>query len=209
MPSYPYSDAFLEEIAGRCAGFPRIAYEGDDLKRSAVVIGLVDASDGSGETAFVLTRRPSKMRAHAGQWALPGGRCDPGETLIQTALRELQEELGLEPGEAAVLGVLDDYVTRSGYVMAPVVMVLKDPDAIVANPDEVASVHRIRLDEISRDEAIEFFPIPESDKPVLRLRFGQDQIHAPTAALLYQLRELAEGRITRVDGVESPVFAWR
>src|SRR5438067_12158161 len=104
--SYLFQPAFREALAERCRSFPRRAHDGEGLKRSAVAITLVDAGDGSGETAFLLTRRAPKLRSHAGQWALPGGRCDPGETSTAAALRELHEELGVVVGEAAVLGVL-------------------------------------------------------------------------------------------------------
>jgi len=207
--SHPFSASFRGEIAARCRAFPRIPYAGTDLKRSAVVIPLVEADDGSGEAAFLITRRTSKLRSHPGQWALPGGRCDPGETLAQTALRELREELGLELGVEHVLGVLDDYVTRSGYVITPVVAWLDDTTVLAPNPQEVASVHRHRLDHIARDEVVTFVTIAESDRPVIRMKLGQTQVHAPTAALVYQLRELVAGRITRVAELEQPVFAWR
>jgi len=207
--TYPFVSAFREEIAERCAVFPRIAYDGPELKRSAVAITLVEADDGSGETAFLLTRRVPRLRAHAGQWALPGGRCDPSETLEETAVRELREELGLTLAPDHLLGVLDDYPTRSGYAIAPVVAWLDDAKAMTPNPDEVAFVSRIRLDHIGQEDAVEFFTIPESPRPVIRLRIGDSRLHAPTAALVYQLRELAAGRITRVDQLEQPVFAWR
>jgi 8-oxo-dGTP pyrophosphatase MutT (NUDIX family) len=207
--SYPFAAAFRNHIAGLCAGFPRIAYDGGDVKRSAVAITLMDAGDGSGETAFLLTKRAPKLRTHAGQWALPGGRCDEGETLPQTALRELHEELGLRLDEGQVLGVLDDYVSRSGYAIAPVVTWLEDAGALAPNPAEVASVHRIRLDQVGRDDAVEFLTIPESERPVIRMRIGERHVHAPTAALIYQIRELAAGRVTGVAHLEQPVFAWR
>ena len=208
--SYPFASAFRAELADRCAAFPRVPYEGADLKRSAVAIALVDADDGSSETAFLLTRRTSKLRSHAGQWALPGGRCDHGESLEETALRELQEELGLAVEPTRVLGVLDDYVTRSGYAITPVVAWLDERSVPTPNPDEVASVHRIRLDHIGHEDAVEFITIPESDRPVIRLHMGVgNMVHAPTAAMIYQLRELAAGRITRVLELEQPVFAWR
>jgi 8-oxo-dGTP pyrophosphatase MutT (NUDIX family) len=207
--SYPFASAFRDEIAQRCAVFPRIACEAPGLKRAAVAMVLVDAGDGSAETAFLLTKRVPRMRAHAGQWALPGGRCDPGETLPQTALRELHEELGLTLGPDNLLGVLDDYPTRSGYVITPVVAWLDDASAMTPNPDEVAYVTKIRLDHIGQEDAVEFEAIPESERPVIRLRMGDRHVHAPTAALVYQLSELAAGRITRVDQLEQPVFAWR
>lgn len=207
--SYPFSPAFRAELAARCEAFPRIAYDGLQLKHAAVAITLVDAGDGSGETAFLLTRRASQLRAHAGQWALPGGRCDEGETLQEAALRELHEELGLLLPPQNILGVLDDYASRSGYAIAPVVAWLDDAAALRPNPAEVASVHRIRLDQIARDEAVQFEMIPESERPLIRLNIGDQDIHAPTAALVYQLREVVAGRVTRVADLDQPVFAWR
>ena len=118
----PFNDATRQNIAGRCAAFARLeprALAG--LKRAAVAIALVDAGGGAGGTALLLTLRASGLRAHSSQWALPGGRCDAGETAVMAALRELHEELGLELGPDDVLGQLDDYPTRSGYLITPVV----------------------------------------------------------------------------------------
>ncbi|WP_297692025.1 CoA pyrophosphatase [Phenylobacterium sp.] len=207
--SYPFSPSLRAELLARCSAFPRIAQEGPDLTRAAVAITLTESDDGSGEAAFLLTRRASALRAHAGQWALPGGRCDPGESPEQAALRELEEELGLRLPAEHVLGVLDDYQTRSGFLITPVVAWLEDAAALRPNPAEVASVHCFRLDRMAPDEAVEFESIPESERPVIRLKLGEHHIHAPTAALIYQLRELVAGRITRVSELEQPVFAWR
>lgn len=205
---YRFSPAFREAVSAGCRDFPRIVHLGEDLKRAAVTITLVEADDGSGQTAFLLTRRAATLRAHAGQWALPGGRCDPGETLQMAALRELEEELGVRLPPENILGVLDDYPTRSGYVIAPVVAWLDDPGELRPNPAEVASAHRIRLDHLHGDAAVDFETIPESPRQVIRLWIGDQHIHAPTAAVIYQLRELVAGRITRVAHLEQPVFAW-
>jgi len=156
-----------------------------------------------------LTRRAASLRAHRGQWALPGGRCDAGETPVQGALRELHEELGLQLGHADVLGLLDDYPTRSGYLITPVVLWAASGAAIVPNPSEVASVHRIALDQIEHDDAFDFSVIPESTRRVIRFHHAGQMIHAPTAALIYQFREVLAGRATRVAELEQPVFAWK
>ncbi len=152
------------------------------------------------------------MRNHPGQWALPGGRIDPGETAQQTALRELDEELGLALDADAVLGQLDDFVTRSGYVITPVVCWGGAARALAPNPDEVAAVHVVPVRELEHPDIPQLRAIPESDRPVLSLPMPilGTSIHAPTAAVLFQLREVAlHGRNTRVAHYEQPVFAWR
>ena len=164
----------------------------------------------AGGAAFLLCRRPSRMRRHAGQWALPGGRLDPGETPLGAALREVDEELGLPLAPDTVLGHLDDYATRSGFVVTPVVLWCAGDVTLQPDPGEVSAAYRIGLHAL-RDNEPRFIAIPESDRPVLQLPLGNDLIHAPTAAILYQFREVAlRGRPdVRVDHVEEPTFAWR
>jgi 8-oxo-dGTP pyrophosphatase MutT (NUDIX family) len=164
----------------------------------------------AGGAAFLLCRRPATMSRHAGQWALPGGRIDAGETPVAAALRELHEELGLSLGPGDILGWLDDYPTRSGYVITPVVLWgLADPP-IAPAPCEVSAVYRIGLQALLESEP-RFITIPESDRPVLQLPLGNDLIHAPTGAVLYQLRQVAlRSQIgERVHHLGEPVFAWR
>ena len=207
----PFDHTTRRNIAARCAGFARLpeSAPAPALKRAAVAIALVEAGEGGGATALLLTMRAAGLRAHRGQWALPGGRCDAGETAIEAALRELREELGLQTGPDDVLGLLDDYPTRSGYLITPVVLWAESCGTISPNPDEVASVHRIALDDIERVDAFDFVAIPESDRRVIRFRHQGRFIHAPTAALIYQFREVLEGRATRVVELEQPVFAWK
>ena len=153
--------------------------------------------------------RAAGLRSHGGQWALPGGRCDAGETPVAAALRELAEELGLIASPEAVLGLLDDYPTRSGYLITPVILWAANGRTLRPNPDEVASVHRIGLDTILADDAFDFTVIPESTRRVVRFHAREGLIHAPTAALIYQFREVLAGRETRVHELEQPVFAWK
>jgi len=204
----PFDETTRRKIAERCAAFARLE-PGDiaGLKRAAVAIVLVGAD--AGGTALLLTLRAPGLRAHSSQWALPGGRCDEGETPVQGALRELHEELGLELKPGDVLGILDDYPTRSGYLITPVVAWAADSAKLTPNPAEVRSVHRIALVDIEQAGAFDFTAIPESERRVIRFRHGGQFIHAPTAALIYQFREVLAGRDTRVAELEQPVFAWK
>jgi 8-oxo-dGTP pyrophosphatase MutT (NUDIX family) len=205
-----FDDTTRRNIAELCAAFLRLpaSEPAPALKRAAVVIALVQAGDGR-ETALLLTLRAASLRAHRGQWALPGGRCDAGETAVEAALRELHEELGLALGPDDVLGLLDDYPTRSGYLITPVVVWAENSAALSPNPQEVASVHRIALAEIEQADAFDFIAIPESTRRVIRFHHAGRLIHAPTAALIYQFREVLAGRDTRVTELEQPVFAWK
>jgi 8-oxo-dGTP pyrophosphatase MutT (NUDIX family) len=207
----PFDDTTRRNIAELCTAFARrpASEPASGLKRAAVAIVLVEADDAAGGTAILLTRRAATLRAHGGQWALPGGRCDEGETQVTAALRELHEELGLELVPANVLGLLDDYPTRSGYLITPVVLWATKGAAITANPAEVASVHRIALEGIERADAFDFTEIPESTRRVIRFHLDGQFIHAPTAAMIYQFSEVLAGRDTRVAELEQPVFAWK
>ena len=176
----------------------------------AMLNGLPQHAVWSERAALILTRRSAQLRDHAGQWALPGGRIEPDETPEQAALRELFEEVHLELDASAVLGRLDDYVTRSGFVITPVVVWAGSARAMTPNPAEVQSIHRIPIDEFQRTDAPILDAGDDPARPVLRMPVGDSWIAAPTAAVLYQFRELCiEGRATRVAHFDQPAFAWK
>ncbi len=166
----------------------------------------------SGGAALVLCRRSAGLNTHASQWARPGGRVDRGESVVEAALRETWEEVGVRLDESAVLGVLDDYATRSGYVMTPVVVWGGDELVLEPNPKEVLAAYRVGLHELARPDSPRFVTIPESDRPVVQVPLGGDLIHAPTGAVLVNFRWVCvDGRTSaesRVVDFEQPVFAW-
>ena len=164
-----------------------------------------------GSPTILLTRRSGKLRAHSGQWALPGGRLDAGESAEDAALRELKEEINLRLPRSAIMGRLDDYITRSGYRITPVVLWSgEESNHLKPNPGEVTSIHTVSFKELASPSAPQFEEIPESDRKVLSMRLSVDQIYAPTAAFLYQFREVGIlGKNTRVLHFDQPRFAWK
>ncbi len=214
-------ERLLQHIRSNLEEFSIRTHEKDGVTQAAVAITIVDVSYGAGinglpvyeetqkDAALILTRRASTLRDHAGQWAFPGGRMEPGEGPEDTALRELEEEVGLTLGRNNVIGRLDDFTTRSGFVITPVVVWGSRGVALTADPVEVASIHRIPITEFMREDAPLLDNIPGRVNPVLRMPVGDNWIAAPTAALIYQFREVAIlGEETRVAHYEQPFFAW-
>ena len=194
-----------DAIAARVSGFPRVAAGRPDLKQAAVAVCVTEAGR---SPALLLTRRAARLRSHPGQWALPGGRREAGESAVEGALRELAEEVGLHLGSDTVLGVLDDYVTRSGYTMTPVVCWAGPAGGQASTSAEVAEVHHIPLADLDVEPRL--ITIPESDDPVIQLPLLGGYLHAPTAAIVYQFCRIAcRGEVIRVAHYEQPVFAWR
>ncbi len=214
--------ALLATIRSNLSQFAVRSAQVDDAHHAAVAVTITDIGFGANlpgmpsyarwqsQAGLILTRRSAELRNHPGQWAFPGGRLDPGETPLETALREMHEEVDADIAHTSVLGQLDDFVTRSGFVITPIVVWGGASLTLKPNPAEVASVHRIPLTEFLRDDAPMLEAVDSSDHPVLRMPVGDDWIAAPTAAIIYQFREVClRGNATRVAHYEQPEFAWR
>ncbi|MGJ6126788.1 CoA pyrophosphatase [Mycolicibacterium sp. Y3] len=236
----PYDATLRERIQRNLTGHRRRSVTDPAKRHAAVAVVLVDSElgedrvdpapvddwiagrpmpeagldgrmvDVSGGAAFVLCRRASRLNSHAAQWALPGGRLDPGETAVDAALRETHEEVGVDLPGSSVLGLLDDYPTRSGYVITPVVLWGGGRLELRPAPQEVVAAYRVGLHQLLRDDSPRYISIPESPRPVVQIPLGNDLIHAPTGAVLLQVRWLClQGNSERVDELEQPVFAWK
>lgn len=208
LTDHAYSETNRALIKSNLRRFEDRRQHDGELRQAAVAITIVEHGD---ESAVVVTRRSPRLKQHSGQWAMPGGRVDEGEDAVTAALRELHEEVNLHADPANVIGCLDDYVTRSGYLITPVVVWAGDlQSSMQPNPGEVESIHHFTFTELLREDSPNLEEIAESDRLVLSMNYGDDVIYAPTAAMLYQFREVAiRGLATRVLDFDQPVFAWR
>jgi 8-oxo-dGTP pyrophosphatase MutT (NUDIX family) len=218
-PQVRYDAALRDRLRGHLDRHDRTSVTDPALRHAAVVVAVLaaeegrdagDRRDGAAESsaAFLLTRRASRLRAHRGQWAFPGGSLDPGEDAVTAALRELDEEVGMRDVE--VLGLLDDYPSRSGYRITPVVVWAPPGTPVVPDPSEVASVHRVPLEVL--DATPRYLSLPDAEGPVIQVPLAplDTLLHAPSGAVLHQFAEVAlHGRATRVAHLDAPGFARR
>lgn len=206
--SYSLNAGLRETIVQNLSIHDRMTVTDGSLRQAAVALVLSAASP-EAATDIVVTLRASRLNRHGGQFALPGGRLDEGENVIDAALRETHEEVGLCLERSSVLGLLDDMVTRSGFVITPVVAWAGAGASFTPDPGEVAKLYRVPLEELDGASIPEMVPDKSGGKPVMSavLPTIGHRMYAPTAALLYQFREVClHGRSTRVGDLGQPEF---
>jgi 8-oxo-dGTP pyrophosphatase MutT (NUDIX family) len=207
-PPVPESlSAFRMAVRDRLNAFtPTTVDHTPGIRRAAVVVCVLERE---GVPGVVVIRRAYRGR-NAGQWGLPGGSLDEGETPVRAALRELHEEIGLRVDTGDVLGRLDDFPAASGFAITPIVVAATDPGPIAPNPDEVHSVHFVELERLMAPDAARWVPQLDGGR-LLQLRLREDMvIHAPTGAMLWQFREVVLlGREARVAGFLQPDWTHR
>jgi 8-oxo-dGTP pyrophosphatase MutT (NUDIX family) len=200
-------NALKQKVMANLAAFPRLALDRPDLRHAAVAVLI---SPVNGAPTFALTRRALTMRRGAGNYALPGGNLDPGESPEDGAVRETWEELGVPLPAEAALGRLDDFVTLGGHVVTPVVLWSEAPLTLKPDPTEVHDAWLIPLEHLDHPESPRAEAHPDGGEPILRMFANGQWINPPTAAFLYQFREVAlHGRWTRVASVGQPPWTAR
>jgi 8-oxo-dGTP pyrophosphatase MutT (NUDIX family) len=185
-------DDIRAAVAGH-ADLPDIP--GEEHGRNSAVLAAVWEEDG--EARILLTRRTTWLRSHSGQVAFPGGRVEPGESLVDAALREAAEEVGLVPGDVEVVGRLSRMHTiSSGAGIYPFVGVLPGRPAIDANPDEVARVFDVAVAELMDDGVFheEVWGIAEGERQIFFFEVEGETVWGATARMLYELLLLVIGR---------------
>jgi mutator protein MutT len=200
---YAFTPELRARISSNLANFEPTLLDPIGLRRAAV--GIVVHADDEARGSIILTRRPTTLRHHSGQWALPGGRLEAGESPSSAVLREIHEEIGLELTPASIMGRLDDYATRSGHLISPFVLWADTNQKLMVSPEEVDAAFAVPLTELDHPSALQLAPLLHFRMPSL-----PTTLHAPTAAIVYQFREVGlHGRYVAVADVEQPFFAWR
>jgi 8-oxo-dGTP pyrophosphatase MutT (NUDIX family) len=195
-------------------GSPSFVEETGAVRASAVLAPFYELD---GELYTVLTRRSWDLRSHTGEVSFPGGGQDAGETLVEAALRESKEEIGLDPSTVEILGELDHLMTISSRsFIVPFVALLPDVPVLDPNPSEVDAVlhvpvRELLLDEVYREERWKFTTPPAwvppdlvatgepTERSIFFFELVGDTVWGATAAMLRHLLGMALGLGVRID----------
>jgi len=185
--STPSQSVLLRGLSRIAPGAPRNVLAVEGFHRAGVLVPLVM---GSGETELLFTRRTEEVETHKGQISFPGGMADTGDgDIVRTALREAEEELGIAPSLVEVQGLLDDLAVPSGFIITPVVAILRGLPRLTPNPREVAEAFTVPLgffcrSENGRSELREYRGVM---REVWFFQHGEHNIWGATAMIVRQL----------------------
>lgn len=138
-----FDDRALDRLKALLAARPAIEIDAPQYRRAAVLVPLIRTHD---HWSILFTRRSENLAAHSGQIAFPGGAVEAGERLEDAAIREAQEEVGIQPQDVELIGRLDDVVTNSGFLVAPFAGVVHEPIEYVMQESEVVEVFEVPVD---------------------------------------------------------------
>jgi 8-oxo-dGTP pyrophosphatase MutT (NUDIX family) len=184
-----FSDASLERLRTLLAQRPAIVLDAPEYRRAAVLVPLV--RDGEG-WSILFSRRADNLAAHSGQIAFPGGAVEAGESLEIAAVRETQEEVGIERDRVELIGRLDDLITNSGFLVAPFVGVIATRIEYILSQSEVAEVFEVPIDallEIDQPE-VRYVPFRDRRYPAYFYRYDRYEIWGLTGRMLKAFLDL-------------------
>ena len=163
---------------------------GDHFKPAAVLVPIQEREDGD---HLVLTLRAERLNSHSGQVAFPGGRIDPGDSSpLAAALRESQEEVGIDPCDVRILGQLDQVTASSSYLVTPFVGLIPFPYEFSLNPNETTAVFSVPVSALMDSSCMSVDMNRHGVwRPIYHFKYQQWDIWGATAKMVKQLLELA------------------
>lgn len=178
-----------DELIAACASLPVRAARPTAARAAAV--SVVVTVDQHGDSCVLLTQRSHQLRTYPGQFALPGGHVDPGETTCEAALRELEEELGINADDCHVVGQLNDVVTASGTIVTPFVVLLDATTTLKPNPAEVHRVLHVTAAELRVKPIVS----GGEDGASINVQwpFRDELLQSPTASIMRQFIDVLDG----------------
>lgn len=178
-----FDDAALERLRGLLAHHVSIEIDAPHLRRACVLILLIRAN---GSWALLFTRRAENLAVHSGQIAFPGGGVEDGESLPDAAIRETEEEVGIPGSAVELIGRLDDLITNSGFLVAPFVGIVHEPNEYVMQESEVVEIFEVPIDALLDPAKPEVRYVSYSDRkyPAYFYPYGQYEIWGLTGRML-------------------------